>query len=333
MKQYGNFIFIALICLFLNCFEDSSNPGNDIVFRGEATSISISNNDVFISGSYENKACYWKNNTRIDLTDGSIIAYASSIFINEDDIYIAGNYNLNACYWKNGSRIDLSNPEAENSTNRKSSYAQPKSSANSIFVDNGDIYITGYIYGSDGYKACYWKNNTLSIMSTGYCGHSIVVSNNDIYISGDGFSDACYWENGSFNNLPGAYSATSIFLLNDDIYISGFGDSNVACYWKNGVITHLTDISSTSMAVADSIYAVNNDIYVSGSYYNGYMHVACLWKNGVKTDLDNENLRTRTSAMQVSGNDIYISGRCVSDNDGVEVGPCYWKNGALIKLQ
>ncbi|MCP4132408.1 MAG: hypothetical protein GY754_15660 [bacterium] len=85
---------------------------------------------------------------------------------------------------------------------------------------------------------------------------------------------------------------------------------------------YLTDLATTSMAVADSIYAANNDIYVSGSYFNG-----------VKTDLDNENLRTRTSAMQISGSDIYISGRCESDNDGVEMGPCYWKNGALIKLQ
>jgi len=91
-------------------------------------SIKIVGSDVYVAGSYEEKgfgptkACYWKNNTRIDLSGGG--AYASSIAVAGSDVYVAGSYQegdiYKACYWKNDIRIDLPIPAGATSSSASS---------------------------------------------------------------------------------------------------------------------------------------------------------------------------------------------------------------------
>ncbi len=77
-----------------------------------STGVTVHNNDVYVSG-YENVsginvAKYWKNETGVNLSDGTLDEHATSIFITDaGDVYVSGyNGNINtgiqAKYWKNG---------------------------------------------------------------------------------------------------------------------------------------------------------------------------------------------------------------------------------------
>jgi hypothetical protein len=86
---------------------------------GEATSLFISGNDVFVSGQFlegnEFAPAYWENGNRTDLSRIDITkeAETSAVWISEGDVYVTG-FTRNSsnvampCYWKNGTRTDLS---------------------------------------------------------------------------------------------------------------------------------------------------------------------------------------------------------------------------------
>jgi hypothetical protein len=107
-------------------------------------SVYVVDNDVYVagfgpnvSGSYT-AAKYWKNNTLINLTDGSAPASALSIFVSGTDVYVCGFESINAQsgankkakVWKNGVATNLTD-----GTNN--------AVANSVFVLGSDVYVTG----------------------------------------------------------------------------------------------------------------------------------------------------------------------------------------------
>lgn len=84
---------------------------------GEVNQIKVVGNDVYAVGFYNKKnsnstnhtACYWINDTLVELEDAAI---AYSIFIVGKDVYVAGakgryNDEYKACYWKNGKKVML----------------------------------------------------------------------------------------------------------------------------------------------------------------------------------------------------------------------------------
>ena len=93
------------------------------------------------------------------------------------------------------------------------------SEAYSIAVEGGNIYVAGYYYDSGiGFKACYWKNDGLTIEKT------------DLPTAGAASS-----------------SAKSIVVEGGNIYVAGYyynaGSGSKACYWKNdGLTTVMTDL-------------------------------------------------------------------------------------------
>ena len=131
---------------------------------GNANSIFISRDDVYISGSSKNTsgnivACYWKNSGIIPLlsSDPQYELEANSIFIAGKDVYIGG-YSRNryytlfaslvAGYWKNDKWIALVPFDNKES-----------SKASSIFVYGKDVYVGGYCKNSRGDEIPgYWKN-------------------------------------------------------------------------------------------------------------------------------------------------------------------------------
>ena len=51
-------------------------------------------------------ACYWKNGVRTDLSVG---AMARSIYVTDEAVYVAGTLNGQAVYWRNGELVSLTN--------------------------------------------------------------------------------------------------------------------------------------------------------------------------------------------------------------------------------
>lgn len=73
--------------------------------------------------------------------------------------YVNDGVSSKGCVWKNG-LINLLPPEINVSEN---------SFANSIWVENGDVYIGGVIArpnasDADKWQACYWKNGVLTTL-------------------------------------------------------------------------------------------------------------------------------------------------------------------------
>jgi hypothetical protein len=164
-----------------------------------------SSSNVYISGTYsytdgnysnpnyrEYKAFYWKNDgmktTQTILygvnSSASTIAYDMAID-DFDNVYVVGYYWDIPCYWKNGVRTDLSGG----------------TSATSIVIDSGNVYIAGIYesrYSSSGsYPPCYWVNGEyteISFYSTYPYGYSIAVNSGDIYLAGStNYYNASYW--------------------------------------------------------------------------------------------------------------------------------------------
>jgi hypothetical protein len=58
-------------------------------------------------------AVYWKNGVTTKLDSGS--SYASSVYVSENDVYVGGFNNQGGVYWKNGTAVNLAPASAVNS--------------------------------------------------------------------------------------------------------------------------------------------------------------------------------------------------------------------------
>lgn len=120
-----------------------------------AQSIFVAGGNVYVAGfaCQDNGpdcalATYWKNGTKIQLSD-TRSSGASSIFVSGGDVYIAGNQqNSFAQAWKNQSPLQLTGTSGE-------------SAANQIAVSGGDVYVGGALVNNSAEPvATYWKNGT-----------------------------------------------------------------------------------------------------------------------------------------------------------------------------
>jgi hypothetical protein len=268
---------------------------------------SVSGTDVYLAG-FEHivvasklvaVAKYWKNGRSVALGDSLTDSYALSIAVSGKDVYVAVYQSSGsplsgpsvAKYWKTGIPVILSD-----TSQRASAYA--------IAISGNDVYVTGSEStgskdrdGLDLSIAKYWKNGTSVILSdpaifTG--ARSIIVSGNDVYVTGNVYTAATYWKNGNavrFTNLL-EVRINSIAVSGNDVYMAGnyakgTGQfvKSVATYWKNGTAVSLTD--GSKIASGNSIAVSGTDIYVAGYEENGFnqsthssQSIAKIWKNG-----------------------------------------------------
>lgn len=110
-----------------------------------------------------------------------------------------------------------------------------------------------------------------------------------------------------------------------DVYVSG-SRSGVACYWKNGMRTALSD--GRTRAAAKAIAVSGADVYVAGLERNAAGNAACYWKNGVKTELTDGRQPAIAEAVVVSGPGVYVAGTEIFAGGGA----CYWKKGVKTAL-
>lgn len=139
------------------------NKNKTILGTGKTFDITISNNDVYVVGTNNNKAVYWKNGTEIILPEGVV---AKSIQISGQDVYIVGNNNNSAICWKNGTALYLS-------------YLDYMTEATSVFVDGKDVYVAGMVSKTGmNHKAVYWKNGECVVLPFSDSNYS----STDIYV-------------------------------------------------------------------------------------------------------------------------------------------------------
>ncbi|MBS1919507.1 MAG: hypothetical protein JST17_04560 [Bacteroidetes bacterium] len=291
--------------------------------------------DIYVAGSENGQAKYWKNGQEVLLNSQSYESDATSITVVGNDVYVAGSegdffmYGKNkAKYWKNGQEVLLTGPTGAGAT--------------SIAVSGNDVYVAGWEYYGNKTVAKYWKNGQPVSLTNGLQDAEatcIIVVGNDVYVSGQENGVAKYWKNGqavSLTNGSHQAYANSIVIVGNDIYVAGSegnGSKSVAKYWKNGRPFSLTN--GLDWASATSIAVDGNNVYVAGwegDYYGmvgGSGSVAKYWKNEQVVLLTNGSTYAYTGSIAVFENDIYVAGFEIV---GGQYEAKYWKNGQVVLL-
>ncbi len=136
-------------------------------------------------------------------------------------------------------------------------------SATGIFIDDNDIYISGYV----GDTALVWHNGVADTLSSGpdngkCVANCIYPDGSTIYaagytVGGDGGQIPVYWLDSEMIELTEADTgvATGITMMDGDVYICGYiydGSTTIATLWKNGSPSNLVT-STTTSSIASAI--------------------------------------------------------------------------------
>ena len=303
---YMKKIFIALF-LFIGLLQVSCSP--------ETVSNSPTTNpvDVYVAGSKDGQACYWKNGQVVMLDSGSFSNLDTmKIIVSNNNVYVLGyGYNSNTrgsmLLWKNGALSNLSN---ELSTDDYSI------SITDMEIIGNDIYFSGYTYKKPfdinvPSNLVYWKNNNKIVVETFdsyvFSESRIKIVDNNIYIisSRDGGTGIDgYYINGVFSELPvNTYLSTKLVVNGNDVFI--YGTTNSISFIKNIVnnimITNANSIGSllTFDNDGDRYYTVNNKIY----------------KNDNVILENNTNSCLRFYELMVVNNNLFMLNLCDNDID------------------
>ncbi|MFC0515824.1 hypothetical protein ACFFGT_16500 [Mucilaginibacter angelicae] len=155
------------------------------------------------------------------------------------------------------------------------------------------------------------------------------VKGNTIHITGVGTVNITVTQTATKNYT--AASAKTTFTVLPNIYIAGSSyvtaDGNLSgVYWKNGNINYLE-----GHGLGTDIFVQGKDVYVAGSISDiGAYYKPGYWRNGVKHLLSNGS--GETSAIAVSGTDVYVVGTTFSELDPNDIHPTVWKNGNIMTL-
>lgn len=229
-------------------------------------SLFLTTDSIYIAGEESNGtkniAKYWKDGVATALSDGTNDASATSIFVSGNDVYVTtyeydGTHFIAKIY-KNGTSTTLNG-------------SSPSAAANAVFVSGSNVYVAGSITNSYS-QAVIWKNTVMTKLFNGTLtsnATSLFVQNGNLLIgghhsqmnSGLGEIDRAFLKNNSsttYYPLVDDASAViySIAPIESDLYAAGtaYGNTNMACYWKNGEIHYLSNGSNVDSA--NSIFVV-----------------------------------------------------------------------------
>ena len=311
--------------LFTNCSKDKDNKKTDNTDDKDPNSKNLEG--VYIAGYefttrnnfQEAIRKLWKDGVEQTLNGNAL--QSKDVWVTDKDVYVAttsGIYKNGELLYEGGSR-----------------YA--------IFIDNNDVYSSGYKSQEGVEQATIWKNNdVLYTLSTNTSlAYSIFVKDGDVYAAGSetvGFGMAAkptkakVWKNGTvFSTLDNSNGtddnvsiAYSIFIKDNNIYVAGKA-GKYANLWTNGVVKHLSDGSSFSSA--KSVYIRDSDVYVVTSEDNNIKRKIKVWKNDTPQELTDGSTYCDVEDVFVKGNDVYVvgykGGEEIQDRDKAIL----WKNG------
>lgn len=257
--------FILLLTFVFSCRESDIDEGL------EKKNVSY---DVYVAGSENNKAAYWKNNTINYLSGGDNII-AEKIIVENNNIYVFARES----FWKNNTRFDLySYLGVPPNNNPLISLLDVKS----FYVKNNDVYVVGSIRGPVSMASgvatytiehCYWKNGVKNVLftntgsNTGGFLTGMTIYNNDIYIPATKFITSSNWQLGYFKN--GVYTSLNFgsclgINSNSNGVFMAIHDQNYY-YYKNLLAdtNHFTTTDQKTEVVLDNndIYSFNKNIY------------------------------------------------------------------------
>lgn len=290
--------------------------------------------NVFMAGTVNNTAVFWKNGQGTELAASSS---GSCIGVSGTDVFVGGKSNLGYGYWKNGQFVSLNSGT---------------SAVNGIAITGTDIYFVGQVAGNlfidsaggslvNTRTAVYWENgiiNNIETDSRGSAAEGICFQGTDMYVVGHVYNDsgtAVQWKNGVRTNYTSDNGQTEIAFAvavsGTDVYAVGVYN-NLPVYWKNGIMNKLNLNSSPVSGFTSAIEIIGTDVYIAGTTApegNGYH--ATYWKNGISTDLSaNTSDISNANGIAVVGSDIYVVGMVASAAGSIT--PVYWKNGVENKL-
>ncbi|TGV03361.1 hypothetical protein [Flavivirga rizhaonensis] len=310
-------LYFCFVILITGCSKDDDKANEDTPVA-----------DVYVTGTDDNKAVYWKNGKKTILSDTN--SSATSIFVTDnDDVYVAGSEGDNAVYWKNGAKTILDTNNAV---------------INDIWVSQNDIVhavgkrddLNSSINKSE---AVYWKNDQENLLYQGEKAVNILVKNETVYIVGyfkNG--EVGYWKDGVQVILPEnnviIVDCHSIHLNNNNLYIAAniitqeSAPNMIGAYWLNNNLEELPEIENNSSSVTD-ITIVDEKLFATGFEKDkDNKSKAVYWMGDAKVILSNTS--SRTSGIFAMDNDIYISG--YDENEQGIIQACYWKNMEQIFL-
>lgn len=266
--------FILLLTFVFSCRESDIDEGL------EKKNASY---DVYIAGRANNKACFWKNTIKTDLSNGDNLV-PLEITLENNNIYVTGSTGINPItyktinyFWKNNVRTEI-----------KQHLNIPNSAQSNITafaVKNGDIYFAGYAENPaatstvDRFELCFWKNGVKTILHKSQyvsSAEGIHIEGSDVYVSAlvvynNQNTDRGYFKNLVYNSLSQPEHVFNFAKNNNGLNI--LLQRNSKYYYKNitsGTETLIGDyslpISSLKKLVSDKI---TNDLYTLynfGSY-------------------------------------------------------------------
>lgn len=250
------------------------------------------------------------------------------VSVSSIDIYIVGHQSVDgknrAVYWKNKKLYILTDGTKHAFTT-------------DIFINNGDVYISGYEMDSYNPKdyptALYWKNGVRYELTDGSqynITSGIFVDGEDVYVAGASYDGVevttKYWKNGTEVNLhtSGNYGgAVSIAVEQGDVYVAGATQKNdngpeTAKYWKNGVAVHLSD--GKKSANPRAMFLDSGTVYVAGHLGSK----AVYWENQTLNYLDGGDSSSYANAIVVDNGITHLVGQI---GNGHHYVAAYWKNG------
>jgi len=331
------FCIPLVVTIFTACSKKESPAPSPPPAKGPA---------LYVTGSIDNVATYWRNGVAVDLVGSSSSrGAANAVAVAGNDVYVAGwVYNGThkvAAYWKNGKEVNLSDGSSD-------------AQATAIAVAGNDVHTAGWVYNGTHDVAAYWKNGTQVNLSDGNSeaqAVGIAVAGSDVYVAGTVDDAITYWKNGiavTFTDPDYGYvilgQTYGIAVAGSDIYVVGYVQGQGPTYWKNGNAVGLGpdgplhELYNTSEALA--IAVVDSDVYVAGyisdglsngSIYGRYA-VASYWKNGTRVKLSDGKSTAKATGIAVAGSDVYVAGYISNASNSSDTQAVYWKNGTAISL-
>jgi hypothetical protein len=311
--------FLFLLTFVVSCKTDDL----------ETLEQKVNSVDLYVAGKENNIACYWKNNIKTDLTNGTGIT-SSKIIVENNDVYVLGISNVapyNHYLWKNNVKIDIHQYIGLNLNN-----ANPSEYSHAIYdflIDQGNIYLFGRVgsptvSGVYTNELCYWKNGIKTLLFTANSSFSspYVVTRNFTVYNGEVYApvnkifdhfvdspiEVGYFKNSTYHTIS-PYSDQKSFRHiskgSNGVYLSMYDKITNNTYYKN-LITN-TD-SYFSQTVKNLFNIDGNDIY---DFSNGQNY----FKNDINTSLTYASGFNNIEDLSALNQNVYqIRSKSLNDN-------------------